>query len=38
MGGACGDHVKMINIFVVEKFKLFGKEVFSGKQFRIKIK
>ena len=37
MGGACGDGVKTIKtIFVAEKFKFFGKKVFSGERFRIK--
>ena len=31
MGGACDDRVKTIQtIFVAEKFKLFGKKVFSA--------
>ena len=37
MGGACGDRVKTIEtIFVAEKFKFFGKKVFSAERFRIK--
>ena len=37
MGGACGDLVKTIKtMFVTEKFKFFGKEVFSGERFRFK--
>ena len=36
MGGACGDRVKTIEtIFVAEKLKVFGKEVFSGERFII---
>ena len=37
MGGACGDRVKTIKtIFVAEKVKFFGKNVFSGERLRIK--